>query len=329
MKSILEQFKNKNILVFGDVMLDRYWTGTVDRISPEAPVPVLKLAQESLVAGGAANVAANVAGLGANARLLSIVGHDEESVLLNRVLAEIGGVKNGLIGSPSRRTTVKSRVMAQHQQIVRVDSEDATELDETDTAAVCNAIDEEIISSSAVIVSDYGKGVVSAASVSYLIAKALELGIPVLIDPKGVDYEKYRGASVLTPNRKEALDVYHLESPNDTNVVNAGTYIRNKFGVENILVTLGADGMALFEGPDDPTVLNASARNVFDVTGAGDTVIAVLATAVASGADLLEGATIANLAAGKVVETVGTTAITIDSLDESVREFLIMGSHTA
>jgi D-beta-D-heptose 7-phosphate kinase/D-beta-D-heptose 1-phosphate adenosyltransferase len=211
--------------------------------------------------------------------------------------------------------------MAGHQQIVRIDSEHVSDLGSDDAARVCSVLDTAIMNSDAVIVSDYGKGVVTPGAVAYLISLARAKEIPVLVDPKGLDYEKYRGATVLTPNKKEALDVYQLKAPGDGDVGNAGIFLQTEFGVRHVVVTLGPDGMALFDGPGEPVLLPASARNVFDVTGAGDTVIAVLATAMACGVSLYEGAQLANLAAGKVVETVGTTAITAEALTEILDDY--------
>ncbi len=314
LESLSEQFGSVRILVFGDVMVDRYLNGSVDRISPEAPVPVVRLESERVIAGGAANVALNVKGLGASVELVSVVGHDSDAEHLIKLLSDAGIATDGIIGSKQRPTTVKTRVMAGSHQIARIDSEAVADLDMEESEGVLERVMERLEQCDALVISDYGKGVATSILTSRLITAAAGFSIPVLVDPKGLNYSKYKGATTLTPNKKEAWDVFHSETKRDCDVETAGAYLVKGFELDEAVVTLGADGMALFSKDDEPHFLKASARNVFDVTGAGDTVIGTLAVAKAAGFDLRTSALIANFAAGQVVERIGTTAIKFDDL---------------
>lgn len=305
----LKRFENVSVLVFGDVMLDRYLMGRVERVSPEAPVPVVELEVEKLVLGGAANVAANVAGLGARTTLVSVTGHDGEASQIKELLENAGIGSESVIPSASRITTVKSRIMAGGHQVARVDSERADSLAGDDLEKMTAIFTKLIEGHDVIVISDYGKGVVSAEASTRLITAANSVGVPVFVDPKGLDYRKYDGASVLTPNRKEALELYLAEARRSGTIEEAGRHILKSFEIEELVITLGPDGMALFEKGREMESLAASARIVFDVTGAGDTVIAALAVARAAGADLGSAAIIANAAAGEVVDKTGTFAV--------------------
>ncbi len=314
--NILDSFANTKVLVIGDVMLDRYWWGSVSRISPEAPVPVVKMDTMTLAAGGAANVAANVCGLGATPILVGIIGEDAEGELFPEVLSKVGVSHEHLIKITGRPTTVKTRIIAHSQQMARIDQETDTKLSTKDEDSVWARIEPLIEDSQAVVISDYAKGFLSDLLLRRIIDLANNSGVSVLVDPKGKDYTKYRAASLLTPNRREAADACGLEENTQQMVDIAGNKLLTDLNLNSVLITQGEDGMTLFRKKGEPFHLNTLAREVYDVTGAGDTVIASLAVAIGSGAKLETAAKIANTAAGLVVEQVGTTAITLKDLQK-------------
>jgi rfaE bifunctional protein kinase chain/domain len=311
---MFNDFSKVKILVIGDIMLDQYWWGRVSRISPEAPVPVVKLERTSLALGGAANVAANVAGLGATPLLVGIVGTDAEADLLVGTLSGLGVSPEHLVRLDKRPTTVKTRIIAHSQQVVRVDSEIANEIDENEEAAVWGVIERLISDVDLVIVSDYAKGVVTDRLLQRLFDAAHRSGKMVFVDPKGKQYSKYSGAALLTPNLKEAADAAAVDEGRGDLVEHAGERLLNELGLEMLLITQGEGGMTLFRRDAAPEHLPAVAKEIYDVTGAGDTVIACLGVAMAAGYGFVEAARIANAAAGLVVEQVGTTFITAERL---------------
>jgi D-glycero-beta-D-manno-heptose-7-phosphate kinase len=298
----LPDFRRARVLVVGDVMLDRYWFGDVQRISPEAPVPVVKIGATEERPGGAANVARNVAALGAKAVLLSVIGDDEAGTALAKLL-ERDRVEASLHRDATVSTTVKLRVVGRQQQLLRIDFENmpsravlSDKLAEFDTlAADCDVI----------IFSDYGKG--SLAHVDKMIAAAREAGKRTLVDPKGDDYDRYRGATVLTPNRSEMREVVGRWA-NDADLEKRAQTLREELGLEALLVTRSEEGMSLFRAEGALHEV-AKAREVFDVSGAGDTVIATLAVMLASGADLAQAMRVANHAGGIVVGKLGTAVV--------------------
>jgi D-beta-D-heptose 7-phosphate kinase/D-beta-D-heptose 1-phosphate adenosyltransferase len=311
---LMHRFGGVTAVVVGDVMLDRYWWGNVDRISPEAPVPVVRLTQSSLVAGGAANVAANIAGLGAQPWLVGVVGDDEGGGQLPGALNQANVVADHLITSKGRATTVKTRVVAHQQHVVRVDHESSAPINDECAGELAGAARRLLADAQVLILSDYAKGVLTSDLLKRLIAAARELGLPVLVDPKGRDYARYAGATLLTPNRTEAAHAVGLD-PRDANVVaRAGERLIENLRIDSLLITEGEDGMTLFERDQTPVHLDASARQVYDVTGAGDTVIATLGVALGAGADLPTAARIANVAAGIAVQQVGTTTVSLTQL---------------
>jgi len=311
---ITKDFKNINVLIVGDVMLDRYWWGSVERISPEAPVPILNLNNTTLAAGGAANVAANVDGLGAKPFLIGIVGTDPESELFCELLNSKKISTDYLYRHPDRPTTIKTRILGHNQQIVRVDQEQTNNISEFEEEDIWNLIFQIINTVDVIIVSDYGKGLVTKSIVMRLINFGNDNNKIVLIDPKGKDYTKYSGATLLTPNQFELIQACNLDSCKQTTIEEAGSNLLGKLSLNNLLVTQGGDGMTLFRQNQLPEHLPALARNVYDVTGAGDTVIATLGVALANGLDTLAAAKLANVAAGLIVEQIGTTAITLEML---------------
>ena len=307
-------------LVVGDVMLDRYWWGQAHRISPEAPVPVVRLRDTTLAAGGAANVAANLAGLGAQVTLIGVIGADEAGRELQSVLHGRGVNTGHFLIAPSRPTTVKTRIVAHGHHIARLDWEETTPLDEAQAAAAVQRIQTLVPQTDVVILSDYAKGMLPPTLLAQVIEAARKLGKPVLVDPKGRDYRRYAGASLLTPNRVEAAQACGWGAEEPDIITRAGQQLLANIGVEAVLITQGEDGMTLFRPQYAPLHLTARARAVYDVTGAGDTVIATLALALGAGADLPQAAWLANLAAGLVVEQVGTTALTATQLSQALRE---------
>jgi len=317
---LLEKFSKVKVLVIGDVMLDRYCWGSVGRISPEAPVPVVTLNRETFVAGGAANVAANIAGLGAAPFLVGIVGTDTEAEILSTVLAMDDVSAKFLIPIKNRQTTLKTRIIAHQQQVVRLDQENTQPLDQRDVENVLKKIEKVWDKIEIVIISDYAKGFLTDELLARLINIAKKERKPVLIDPKGQNYSKYRGATFLTPNRNEAAAACKFAEDEPDLVEKAGKRLLSQINAKAILITQGADGMTLFQKGGKSNKIKASARKVYDVTGAGDTVISCLAVGLAAGADFLTAAKISNIAAGAVVEYIGTTAITREMLVNALRD---------
>jgi rfaE bifunctional protein kinase chain/domain len=302
-----EQLARSHVLVVGDAMLDRYWHGAVERISPEAPVPVVKVSREEERVGAAANVAYNISTLGAKASFLGVVGDDEPGHKLEVLLTRTG-VEAHLKRDPGLRTTVKLRVIGRQQQLLRMDFEN--EPDHEVLALQSHSFDELLPKQQAILFSDYGKG--GLAHIPRMIEAARAARKPVLIDPKGDDYARYRGATVITPNRAELQDVvgrWHSEEELRSKAQN----LRTSLDLDSLLVTRSEEGMTLYDAAGELHV-KAQAREVFDVTGAGDTVIATLAAMVASGMKLRDAVPIANRAGGIVVGKFGTATVTYEEL---------------
>ena len=302
-----QQLARARVLVVGDAMLDRYWHGAVDRISPEAPVPVVKVTREEERIGAAANVAYNVATLGAQASFLGVVGDDEPGRKLEQLLRETG-IAAHLKRDPGLHTTVKLRVIGRHQQLLRMDFEN-----EPDHEALASQTEEFARLAplhDAVLFSDYGKG--GLAHIPSMIAAARAAGKSVLVDPKGSDYSRYAGASLITPNRLELQQVVGSWR-NDDELREKAQALRGALRLDAVLVTLGEDGMTMFDAGGD-THVQAQAREVFDVTGAGDTVIATLAALVATGMAPRDAMPLANKAGGIVVGKFGTATVSYEEL---------------
>lgn len=316
---ILENFSKVKVLVVGDVMLDRFWWGNVSRISPEAPVPVVNLQNTSLVAGGAANVAANIAGLGAEAVLVGVIGDDEESKLFTDALLKSNVSPNYLVTIAGRQTTTKTRIIAHSQQVVRIDRENNCDLTADEEKKVWELIRQHIKTVDIIIISDYAKGVLTKRLVERLITKARQANKLVLVDPKGKNYSKYKNATLLTPNQKEAAEACNLEENSQDYLKKSGKMLLENLAVNAVLITQGENGMMLFQKNGKVSHLKSFARKVYDVTGAGDTVIAALTVALAAGADFYTAAMIANTSAGLVVEQIGTTAISLNLLEKELR----------
>jgi D-glycero-beta-D-manno-heptose-7-phosphate kinase len=313
MKMARERLAQARVLVVGDAMLDRYWFGAVDRISPEAPVPVVRVTREEERMGGAANVALNVKTLGAQATLLTVVGDDEPARKLRRLLEQTG--VNALLGSdPQLYTIVKLRVIGRAQQLLRVDFENQP--DHEVLASMLSDYEQVLPQHDVVLFSDYGKG--GLTHIPRMVELARQLSKPVLIDPKGSDYSRYKGATVITPNRAELAQVIGAWS-SEAQLAQRAQALRAEHQLDALMLTRSEDGMSLFDAdPRDGGHLRvpAQAREVFDVTGAGDTVIATLAAMLACGLGLREAMPIANRAGGIVVGKFGTASVSYEELFE-------------
>ena len=310
--SALPVFSGCRILVVGDVMLDRYWFGDVHRISPEAPVPVLKVNRVDERPGGAANVARNIAALGAEATLLSVVGNDEAGLCLENLLGQHGNLTALLHRDPSVSTIIKLRAIAQQQQLLRIDCETPPSHEVLNAALEDYRV--QLPLADVVILSDYGKG--GLAHIAQMIKMARDAGKPVLVDPKGEDYARYRGATLLTPNRSEFRQVAGGWC-NEAELNAKAQALRAELQLDALLVTRSEDGMSLYRTDDvqhEPT----HTREVFDVSGAGDTVIATLAVMLAAGAALPDAMRIANRAAGIVVGKLGTAVVSREEIVEDM-----------
>ena len=313
----LEEFTRARVLIIGDVMMDEYLTGDADRISPEAPVPVIRIESEKQLVGGAGNVARNITSLGGKATLVGIRGGDSAGRRLERCLHE-DRVIFSLLSLNSRPTTIKTRILARQQQVLRFDRETPDPLDEQDTRALLGLIAEHLPDCSAVVISDYGKGVVSKLLMEELSRLIQESGrdLPVLIDPKPENFLLYQGVTILTPNTKETGESVHMPVHSKEEIIKAGREIMHRLNCRHLLTTLGGSGMALFEDADTIWHIPTSAKQVFDVTGAGDTVISVLALGLAAGQPLLHSCLLANYAAGVVIGQVGAATVTPSQLTE-------------
>jgi len=302
------------VAVVGDVMLDQFLYGAVERISPEAPVPVVEVEREVFLLGGAANVVHNLRALGAEVELFGVVGRDALAEQLRGELQRLGVACAGLLEVDDRPTAVKTRVIAQHQQVVRFDRERRGALTPEATRALLVCLEERLSHLDAVVVSDYGKGVISASFMVPLVAAARAAGVLVSVDPKPVNTRHYRGVTVVTPNTKETESMAGTPARTDEEAVAAGRRLLGELDAQAILVTRGDRGMTLVERSGDVTHIPTRARDVFDVTGAGDTAISVLSLAWAAGADAKQAACLANLAAGVVVGKLGTAVVSPEEL---------------
>jgi rfaE bifunctional protein kinase chain/domain len=316
---ICSRFARKKILVYGDVILDRYIFGQVERISPEAPVPVVTVEHEESRLGGAGNVAANIDRLGARGQLLGVVGRDSFA----DEIARLKPAGNCLVRDAKNRTIVKTRVISQRQQIVRIDREERIMLGQAALGRI------RVVIASAgfdgIIVSDYAKGTVTAEVMALLRARAVAGGIPIVVDPKPPHFDLYRGVTGLTPNHKEAEQMAGMAIGNDADAARALNRIRRKYETRFTLVTRGSQGISAAEKNRRMFHLPAFSREVFDVTGAGDTVVAVLTLALVAGAELREAVALANAAASIVVEKVGTSQVGLEELQD--RMAFILAQH--
>ena len=317
--SYIDRFPRTRTLVVGDVMLDHYIWGSVTRISPEAPVPVVNVTKETMLLGGAANVVNNIRSLIGDVSVCGVVGGDDAGRQLIRMLQDRGIRTDGIIVEPGRRTTIKTRIIAHNQQVVRFDRETNDGIERDAHRSLFATVTERVREGlDAIILSDYCKGVVTKALVRDIVKLAKRHGIIVSVDPKVSHFGMYSGVTILTPNTKEASIGARIEIVDDATVRRAGSSLLRKLRCEAVLITRGEHGMSLFERGGRITHIPTVAQQVFDVTGAGDTVISVLTLAMAAGASAVNAARLSNYAAGIVVGTVGSATVSPDQLKESV-----------
>lgn len=310
----IPQFDKANVLVVGDIMLDRYWTGPTGRISPEAPVPVVKIEASEERPGGAANVALNLAALGTQVSITGICGADESANVLQTKLGALG-VNCCWVTQDSIDTITKLRVLSRNQQLIRLDFEQS--FASLDKAPLNGQFDQLLQNVSAVVLSDYAKGCLSDAPA--LIERAKAKGLPIIVDPKGSDFDKYRGATLLTPNMSEFQGVVG-ECEDETDIVNKAQALMERLDLEALLVTRSEQGMTLIQRQQPELHLPAKAKEVYDVTGAGDTVVATLASSLAAGVPLADACILANAAAGVVVGKLGTSSVSVSELGQAVKQ---------
>jgi len=313
---IKQRFNRHHILVIGDLMLDRQVFGDVSRISPEAPVPVLLFRSQTETMGGAGNVAQNLSRLGASVSMVALVGEDQGGEALQRAMLESGIDGSRVLRSPRRPTTVKTRMLGGHQHMLRVDIEQSNPLDAEDTYHLISAVESVVsrLKIDAIVLSDYNKGVLTPELCRTTIRLAKEYQVPVFVDPKGDDMDKYRGATTLTPNRSEFSSLCRLVGVGQMDFLAAAREVVGRLELEYLVVTRSEDGMILV-GPNEVVEVTAAAREVFDVTGAGDTAVAIIALGVASGLSPKDALLLANGACGIVVGKIGTSLVELSELE--------------
>jgi len=306
---IFDRFSTKRVAVVGDLMVDRYYWGAVTRISPEAPVPVVDVSSYSNRLGGAANVGNNIASLGGRPLLIGVVGEDDAGLLLRSLVRESGFEDQGILADPSRPTTTKTRIIAHNQHVVRFDHERKEDVGANVEDQILRLLGRELPSLSAIIIEDYNKGVVTRGIIPRIIASSRSQRIPVTVDPKSNNFSEYRDVTVFKPNRKETEEALGTKLKDQESIESAGRRLLESLSADNILLTLGERGMSLFENTGRTTHVPTKARNVADVSGAGDTVISTLTMAMAAGATIREAAALANFAGGIVCGEVGIVPI--------------------
>ncbi|MDD5449869.1 MAG: D-glycero-beta-D-manno-heptose-7-phosphate kinase [Candidatus Omnitrophica bacterium] len=320
-KKIISRFDGAKALVIGDVMLDEFIWGSVSRISPEAPVPVVWVNRESFMPGGASNVANNLATLGAKTSIAGIIGDDQKGRVLVNELEKKGIDTSGLERDKDRPTTIKTRVIANHQQVVRIDKEKLTEISDELLKEVISYIESRIKDVDAVVIEDYGKGLISPRLLKRVVPLARRLKKIITVDPKEEHFSYYKGVTSMTPNRAEAQNAVNFKIKDDATLFKAGRAILKDLDCETVLITLGENGMALFQkGGIKPMHIPTVAQEVFDVSGAGDTVISAFTLSLCCGAAAQEAAHIANCAAGIVVGKVGIAVVTKEELTERIKK---------
>ncbi|MFA6320428.1 MAG: D-glycero-beta-D-manno-heptose-7-phosphate kinase [Candidatus Omnitrophota bacterium] len=321
-KEKVSNFKNARVLVIGDLILDEFLWGDVSRISPEAPVPVVWVKKESFMPGGASNVANNLRSLGASVHLVGVVGDDERGAILKGELEQKGINTAGIVTDDSRPTILKTRVVAQHQQVVRIDKERIDPLSANIVAKMVMQVEQIIKDVDAVIIEDYGKGVITSALLSKVVPIAKKHNKIISVDPKEEHFKYYRGISVITPNNHEASKAVGFQIKDEATLIKAGQELLRKLNCKIALITLGENGMAVFQKAKPMKHIPTVAQEVFDVSGAGDTVIASYTLSLAAGADPIMSAYIANCAGGIVVGKVGIAVVGPDELLNRIRKEL-------
>lgn len=309
LRPYLDRFEGHRVLVVGDLMLDHYIWGSVQRISPEAPVPVVNVLRESVLLGGAGNVLHNILTLGGRGILCGVVGADEAGRWLSEELRSKGVEAGGVVVEEERPTTKKTRIIAHQQQVVRYDHEKKSEISGKTEKKFIQFINDQLDQIDCMVISDYAKGVITEGLLEAILPLALRRGIPVVVDPKVHHFSLYKKVTVVTPNHLEASQASGIEIEDEATLHQAGKTLLKKLGCQAVLITRGEQGMSLFDKSGEIAHIPTEARQVFDVTGAGDTVVSTLSLAISAGAPLAAAARLANHAAGVVVGMVGTTAI--------------------
>lgn len=326
MRIDISKFDGCNLLVVGDLMLDEYLWGEVDRISPEAPVQVVSIQKEDFTLGGAGNVVNNVVALGGKVSAVGVIGTGQNGQLLLKLFKKLGVDTSGIVKERGRTTTRKTRIIAANhanQQVLRIDREKKQDISLSSLKKITEFIEDKMPDIDVILISDYGKGLITEGMLSRTIASAKKHKKMIIVDPKGLDFSKYSGVSLLTPNKKEAALASGVEIIDEPSLEKAAHKILQNVDLDQLLITCGKDGMVLFERNKKPFKVEAEARQVFDVSGAGDTVIAVLGLAVASGASIHSSVTVANAAAGKVVGKTGTATVSKQELASALK--IVMG----
>lgn len=313
---IIHKMKEVTVLVVGDIMLDRFIYGAAERISPEGPIPVLKISREAEMLGGAGNVLANLSGLKAGCKMISVIGDDDNGRKIRGIIRDLGYDDHGLVVDDRRPTTVKSRFIAQNQQLLRTDSEDTQEISKNIVQSLEEKIDDVIGNVQALVISDYNKGVLAPEFIQSIFHKAKAHNVPVLVDPKRDDFAIYKGADFITPNKKELSEATSkMAVRSDEDVEAAAKALMTKAGIDTVIATRSEDGISVLQKGQDAFHIKTKVREVYDVSGAGDTVIAVLAASLGAGADVRAAAKLANKAGGIVVGKTGTASIQADELE--------------
>jgi len=321
LKEYIDRFSEAKVLVIGDIILDEYVWGDVSRISPEAPVPVVEVKRDTKMLGGAANVIHNIATLGARPTLCGVVGQDSTGKVIINELNNMGLTSDGIVLEQGRPTSIKTRVVARNQQVVRFDRETRTDIRPESIENLLTFIGENLDRLDAIVVADYGKGVISASlmkGLRKLIQSAAGESVKIAVDPKTGNFEYYHGVDVITPNHHEAGIFCRFEIVDEGTLVRAGKQMLKELNCRSVLITQGKDGMTLFENGGEIIHIPTVAKNVFDVTGAGDTVIGTFSLALASGLDLKSAAVLSNYAAGIVVGEVGTSTVSAEELKKLI-----------
>jgi len=317
--NIIKRFNGKKILIIGDLILDEFIWGKVSRISPEAPVPVVWVKDESFMPGGAANVANNIIALGAEAYVAGVIGNDDHGSILKDELAKKGIYVEGVIADSLRPTTLKTRVIAHHQQVVRIDREKVHEIDDKTKDRLVEYVKDKLGMVDALLIEDYGKGLITPKLLKPIISYAKKKKVIIAVDPKEDHISYYKGVTVITPNHHEASKVTGIKVNGKDSLKQIGDKLLKKLKVNVALVTLGEDGMAVFEHEKKPNMIPTIAQEVYDVSGAGDTVISSYTLSLAAGASPIQAAHIANYAAGIVVGKIGISVIEHDELIKRIK----------
>jgi len=334
LKNIIKEFSTSPVLVIGDIMLDKFIYGKVDRISPESPVPVLSVNREDEMLGGAGNALANLCGLGTSAKIISVIGEDDAGEAIKAQLKTLNVDSDALVVEKNRPTTLKTRFLAGHQQLLRSDNEHKTPVSDATKDAIVKHAKAIIPNVKAVIISDYGKGLLSKELLADIIKAANDANIPVIVDPKGQDFSIYAGATAITPNKKELSDASKGRSVDqDSDIIEAANALIDSCGIQSVIATRSKDGMSVIEKGQEPLHLRSADIEVYDVSGAGDSVIATIASTLAAGGSLQDAARLANIAGSIVVTKVGTAPIRIaeltEALDSDLGDVLINNSSKA